>query len=143
MWDYVFFRFYLEEKDPIDFTGLETYCSDNIKEQKINWLPIKKAIVIEGLLRDRFPPTRHSLAERSSVSAPKGRCGRLAVMCVRARGGVQVVTRRRRTCRACSVGSTCSRSKTTRRPKRCGTRLCWCHSDLSDRRGEMYMYNVR
>jgi len=53
MWDYVFFRFYLEEKDPIDFTGLETYCSDNIKEQKINWLPIKKAIVIEGRNKEK------------------------------------------------------------------------------------------
>lgn len=53
MWDYVFFRFYLEQKDPIDFTGLETYCSQLIKEQKINWLPIKKAIIIEGLYLDQ------------------------------------------------------------------------------------------
>ena len=26
MWDYMFFRLYLESKDPTDFTGLETYC---------------------------------------------------------------------------------------------------------------------
>ena len=52
MWDYVFFRFYLQEKDPIEFTGLETYCYDAIKEQKITWLPLKKAIVIEGLWQE-------------------------------------------------------------------------------------------
>jgi len=53
MWDYVFFRFYLEEKNPIDFTGLETYCHELIREQKINWLPIKKAIVIEGRNKEK------------------------------------------------------------------------------------------
>ena len=26
MWDYLFFSLYLEQKDPTDFTGLETYC---------------------------------------------------------------------------------------------------------------------
>jgi len=53
MWDYVFFRFYLEGKDPIEYTGLETYCAQLIKDQTIHWLPIKKAIVIEGRNKEK------------------------------------------------------------------------------------------
>ena len=26
MWDYLFFSLYLEQKDPTEFNGLETYC---------------------------------------------------------------------------------------------------------------------
>ena len=43
MWDYLFFSLYLEEKDPTDFTGLETYCWQLIQQKKITWFPIKKA----------------------------------------------------------------------------------------------------
>lgn len=53
MWDYVFFRFYLEGKDPIDYTGLETYCAERIKSQQINWLPINRAIAIEGRNKEK------------------------------------------------------------------------------------------
>jgi len=75
MWDYVFFRFYLEAKDPTEFTGLETYCSKLIKEQKINWLPIKKAIVIEGRNKEKkdVPGVfrRLDLLERQNDSASR------------------------------------------------------------------------
>ena len=48
MWDYLFFRLYLEAKDPADFTGLETYCWEQQQKQDIHWFPIKKAVIIEG-----------------------------------------------------------------------------------------------
>ena len=38
---------YLEEKETIDYSGLETYCDAMIREEKINWFPIKKAIAID------------------------------------------------------------------------------------------------
>ena len=37
MWDYLFFRLYLEAKDPADFTGLETYCWEQQQKQDIHW----------------------------------------------------------------------------------------------------------
>jgi len=46
MWDYAFFRLYLETKDESKYTGLETFCAEQIRENKIGWFPIKKAIVI-------------------------------------------------------------------------------------------------
>ena len=51
MWDYLFFRLYLESKDPVDFTGLETYCWEQQQKGRIHWFPIEKAIIIEGCAR--------------------------------------------------------------------------------------------
>ena len=56
MWDYMFFKLYLEEKDPTDFTGLETYCWELIQQNKITWFPIKKAIIIEGKQGEKDVP---------------------------------------------------------------------------------------
>ena len=53
LWDYAFFRLYLESKESIDYSGLETYCARLIREQKINWFPIKKAITIEGRNKEK------------------------------------------------------------------------------------------
>jgi hypothetical protein len=52
-WDYAFFRLYLESKDSIDYSGLESYCSNLILQQKINWFPIKKAVIIEGRNKEK------------------------------------------------------------------------------------------
>ena len=46
LWDYAFFRLYLETKDDTKYTGLETFCAEQIRDNKISWFPIKKAIVI-------------------------------------------------------------------------------------------------
>merc|ERR1719272_159188 len=53
MWDYLFFRLYLEAKDPADFTGLETYCWEQQQKQDIHWFPIKKAVIIEGRNKEK------------------------------------------------------------------------------------------
>ena len=53
MWDYLFFRLYLEAKDPSEFNGLETYCWEQQQEGRITWFPIKKAIVIEGRNKEK------------------------------------------------------------------------------------------
>jgi hypothetical protein len=53
LWDYVFFRMYLESKESVDYSGLESYCFAQIREQKISWFPIKKAIIIEGRNKEK------------------------------------------------------------------------------------------
>jgi len=53
LWDYVFFRMYLESKESVDYSGLESYCFAQIQEQKISWFPIKKAIIIEGRNKEK------------------------------------------------------------------------------------------
>jgi hypothetical protein len=53
MWDYFFFRLYLEAKDPADFTGLETYCWEQQQKQDIHWFPIQKAVIIEGRNKEK------------------------------------------------------------------------------------------
>ena len=54
MWDYAFFRLYLEEKESIDYSGLETYCEELIREDRTAWFPIKKAkAIIEGRNKEK------------------------------------------------------------------------------------------
>ena len=48
MWNYLFFRAYLEELDPTEMTGLESYVHQCIKTKSIAFVPIKKALMIEG-----------------------------------------------------------------------------------------------
>jgi hypothetical protein len=43
----------LEGKDSTDYSGLETYCSQLIRQNKISWFPIKKAVVIEGRNKEK------------------------------------------------------------------------------------------
>jgi len=53
LWDYAFFRLYLDKKEREDYSGLETYCADLIHKQNITWFPIKKAKVIEGRNKEK------------------------------------------------------------------------------------------
>ena len=54
MWDYAFFRLYLEEKESIDYSGLETYCEELIRDDRTAWFPIKKAkAIIEGRNKEK------------------------------------------------------------------------------------------
>jgi hypothetical protein len=39
LWNYLFYRYVVELKDPSDFTGLEYSISTQIQEGKIEWFP--------------------------------------------------------------------------------------------------------
>ena len=47
MWNYLFFRAYLDEIDESEMTGQETYIYNEIKNKRIKYYPIKKAITVE------------------------------------------------------------------------------------------------
>ena len=38
-WFYIFFIFYLQSKNPDDFSGIESFISREIKKEGISWIP--------------------------------------------------------------------------------------------------------
>lgn len=42
MWNYVYFLAYLEEKDPTEYNGNETYVSEMLKNFDVSWIPNKQ-----------------------------------------------------------------------------------------------------
>ena len=50
MWNYIFLKIYLEQKDPTEYTGQEHHIRQLMKEQRwAAFFPIKKALAIQGL----------------------------------------------------------------------------------------------
>ena len=45
--NYFFYMFYLEEKDPNEYSGLESYVKKNIDKESIAWFPIGRSLKIE------------------------------------------------------------------------------------------------
>ena len=45
--NYLFYMLYLEEKDPNDYSGLESYVKENIDKESIIWFPIGRSLKIE------------------------------------------------------------------------------------------------
>jgi len=47
MWTYLFYVVYLLQKDPTEYTGLETYVSEMIEEENMNFYPLHKAMCLD------------------------------------------------------------------------------------------------
>jgi len=47
MWQYLYYVVYLQEKDPTDYTGLETYVAEMIEEEDMNFYPLEKAMCLD------------------------------------------------------------------------------------------------
>merc|ERR1712166_1660467 len=47
MWKYSFYMVYLLGKDPTEYTGLETYVSEMVEEEDMNFYPLEKALCME------------------------------------------------------------------------------------------------
>ena len=45
--NYFFYLFYLEEKDPNEYSGLESYVKKQIDKESISWFPIGRSLKIE------------------------------------------------------------------------------------------------
>jgi len=43
MWNYVFYKAYLNFKEKTEFNGYESYVHDKIEKNDISWFPIKRA----------------------------------------------------------------------------------------------------
>lgn len=53
MWNYLFFRAYLEEVDTTEMTGQETFVYNEMNLNSIKFYPIKKALGIEGRNKEK------------------------------------------------------------------------------------------
>ena len=42
IWNYLYYIAYLNKKDPTEYTGNESYVSENLKKNEINWFPIDR-----------------------------------------------------------------------------------------------------
>ena len=45
--NYFFYMFYLEEKEPSEYNGIESYIKSEIDKESILWLPIQRSLIIE------------------------------------------------------------------------------------------------
>ena len=45
--NYLFYMLYLEEKDPNEYSGFESYVKENIDKESISWFPIERSLKIE------------------------------------------------------------------------------------------------
>lgn len=43
MWNYIYFKSYIEFKDKNDYNGSESYIKSKIDQQDLSWFPIKRA----------------------------------------------------------------------------------------------------
>lgn len=46
LWHYINFVVHLREKDPTEYTGVESYIADMLKGHNIGWFPLHKALVL-------------------------------------------------------------------------------------------------
>jgi len=58
IWHYLYFIVYLTLKEPTEYTGPEQYLSPKIKEGKIDWFPIGKAMCIDESITNQDIPTQ-------------------------------------------------------------------------------------
>ena len=42
MWNYLFYIAYLKDKDPTEYTGIESYVADKVDKDEIGWFPTGK-----------------------------------------------------------------------------------------------------
>ncbi|CAD8210359.1 unnamed protein product [Paramecium octaurelia] len=50
MWNYVFYISYLKEKEPTEYTGIESYIANKLKNYDNSWIPINKAMVLKNMV---------------------------------------------------------------------------------------------
>jgi hypothetical protein len=55
MWTYLFYIVYLLQKDPTDYTGLETYVAGMIEEEDMGFYPLHKAMCLDNEEEEEDP----------------------------------------------------------------------------------------
>merc|ERR1719502_287346 len=63
MWKYLYYVVYLLQKDPTEYTGLETYVSELIEEEDMNFYPLHKAMCLDDD-EDEADPFQEKVDER-------------------------------------------------------------------------------
>ncbi len=57
MWNYLFYKYYLDWKNPTEYNGIESYIKENLNRNDIQWFPIEKYIfinIIKNLLIEQY-----------------------------------------------------------------------------------------
>mmetsp|Transcript_3905 Transcript_3905/g.5035 ORF Transcript_3905/g.5035 Transcript_3905/m.5035 type:complete len:915 (-) Transcript_3905:321-3065(-) len=49
MWNYIFYRMYLERKEDTELTGMEAYLKEQMTMQSISYFPVKQALALANL----------------------------------------------------------------------------------------------
>lgn len=50
MWNYVFYISYLKDKESTEYTGIESYIANKLKNYDNSWIPINKAMVLKNMV---------------------------------------------------------------------------------------------
>jgi hypothetical protein len=50
MWNYLYYMAYLEDKDHLELTGIESLILEKIKIEDISWFPCHRALILEKKL---------------------------------------------------------------------------------------------
>ena len=55
LWNYINFIVHLREKDPTEYTGVESYIAERVGDNKIEWFPQNRALVLRNMKQDEKP----------------------------------------------------------------------------------------
>lgn len=47
MWNYLFYIAYIREKEPTEYTGIESYVADQLDRNEIQWFPYYRALCLK------------------------------------------------------------------------------------------------
>lgn len=48
VWNYIYFLYSIKKKDSTEFNGMETYVSNMIENDDVNWFPLYRAMSIKN-----------------------------------------------------------------------------------------------
>mmetsp|Transcript_9604 Transcript_9604/g.8268 ORF Transcript_9604/g.8268 Transcript_9604/m.8268 type:complete len:88 (-) Transcript_9604:95-358(-) len=54
LWNYIFFIYSIQKKDPTEFNGIESYVSEKLEQEDISWIPNLEAIELEGIKQEEL-----------------------------------------------------------------------------------------
>lgn len=49
MWNYVYYISYILDKEPTEYTGIESYIADKLKNYDNTWIPINKSLTLKNM----------------------------------------------------------------------------------------------
>lgn len=50
MWNYVFYISYLKDKESTEYTGVESYIAEKLKNYDNSWIPINKSLSLKNMV---------------------------------------------------------------------------------------------
>lgn len=52
MWNYIFYISYIRDKEVTEYTGIESYIYEKLKNYDNSWFPINKAMGLQNMILD-------------------------------------------------------------------------------------------